>query len=283
MKKIDIIDGKCVKDNNYIYTGNISSIKNPRPYMHTFYAFLYIAHNSGQLIIEGKSVNVTEGDIFLINSNIPYFFKPYSSSHSVGLYYCYFYRDIYPGAFSDMERSFKKFADFCNRRNSYIHTSDNHNKEFRASFIKMIDEFLYHLPGYLYSNKCRLISTLTDFLRREENGENNETYHPNKIVDQIMHNIEYLIYSKIALKDLAKQESITPEYMCAIFKKYTGMTITQYTNSLRIEKIKDLLISTSRPVNMILNKFDMNPVYLKRIFKQSTGYTMKEYRDSYGI
>ena len=47
----------------------------------------------------------------------------------------------------------------------------------------------------------------------------------------------------IPLETLANTITVTPQHLCHIFKSFTGRTVTEYINSVRIGKSKELLLS----------------------------------------
>lgn len=72
-----------------------------------------------------------------------------------------------------------------------------------------------------------------------------------------------------------------PQYICTVFKNTTGLTFTQYINNLRVEKIRDSLEHTDRPIYIIMDDFDFSPQYFNRLFKKHTGYNLQEYKNKF--
>lgn len=59
------------------------------------------------------------------------------------------------------------------------------------------------------------------------------------------------------------------------------MTTSEFINFLRVNKIKDMLQNTDKPINAVPEMFTCNIDYLKKVFKRETGMTMQEYRNKY--
>ena len=96
--------------------------------------------------------------------------------------------------------------------------------------------------------------------------------------------IQYIysrLYTKVSLADIAKHLRVSPSYVCRLFQKHLGMTPVQFINYLRVEKMKDVLKNTDRPVSRIVEMFILDNDYLRQIFKRETGMTMQEYHDRY--
>lgn len=281
----DVLNAKFLEEYKGIYIEQVSSWQFDLYRKHDFYTLAYIAHNSGTFKIENCfAAEVSEGDIFFITPNTEYRFFDSDHTRSIGLYYCYFTTFGMKTMFNSIERSFPEFESFFTGEVHYLHTHDNNKNEFRDMFVKMIDDFTHRKEGYNHTLKCLLVIFLTDMLRKIKSDENAAPLSTsNEIIDRFLPKLELVLYSKTNVKELAVQEQVSEEYLCWLFKKHMNMTITQYVNSLRVEKIKDLLVNTTRPIDLILNKFTMNPAYIKRVFKKNTGYTIKEYREKYRL
>ena len=83
---------------------------------------------------------------------------------------------------------------------------------------------------------------------------------------------------RITLKILSEKSGITPNYLCRIFKEYTGKTPIEYINSIRIENVCSEIIWSDKSITAaaIDNGFD-NISYFCRVFKSIKGISAKEY------
>ncbi len=80
-------------------------------------------------------------------------------------------------------------------------------------------------------------------------------------------------------RELARKFEFNEDYMLQLFKKHTGMTISQYINARRVEAAKQLISETDGTIIDIAYRvgFD-NITYFHRIFKNMTGTTPREFR-----
>lgn len=86
----------------------------------------------------------------------------------------------------------------------------------------------------------------------------------------------------ITLEELAGKLGVSEEYLSFRMKKETGMTFTETMKRYRIERIKELLVSTSLKLNQIASKAGYSdPKYMSRVFKEETGMLPLEYRKIY--
>ncbi len=85
----------------------------------------------------------------------------------------------------------------------------------------------------------------------------------------------------ITLGEISNQIHIVEQYICAVFKKYTGMTVFEYINSERVDLAKRLIATnefTLIKISEMCGFFDYN--YFSRIFKRVVGITPLNYRRS---
>lgn len=68
------------------------------------------------------------------------------------------------------------------------------------------------------------------------------------------------------------------------FKDTTGKTPTKYVIDSKIAKAKEILTTTSLPMNQVASLCGYNdPLYFSRIFKKRVGVSPREYRREFGI
>lgn len=101
--------------------------------------------------------------------------------------------------------------------------------------------------------------------------------HPEvyKIIQYISEN-----YSQdITVKSMAQYVMMGENYVSALFKKKTGLTLIHYLHETRVEKAKEYLIRTELPVHEIGHRVGfINDNYFIKIFKRLTQQTPSKYR-----
>lgn len=71
------------------------------------------------------------------------------------------------------------------------------------------------------------------------------------------------------------------EYICAVFKRYSGMTITLYVHNLRMQRARYLLRSSGKSVTDIAYEVGYeDPYHFTKVFKKSTGLSPTEFQHS---
>ncbi|ADL52220.1 AraC family transcriptional regulator [Clostridium cellulovorans] len=93
-------------------------------------------------------------------------------------------------------------------------------------------------------------------------------------------------YDKIiTLQDLSEVANVTPEYLCTVFKKTTGIRVFEYINNIRIKNSKEMILSKKNmPIKEIAKNSGFEDVsYFCSMFKKIEKLTPNEFRKLYGI
>ena len=122
------------------------------------------------------------------------------------------------------------------------------------------------LFNYMVKKYCRLV-----------NKYSQKNY--SLLIQKVITRIDADITADLSLKTQAEFLKVNPSYLSTLFKKETGVTLTEYVNQKRIEKAKHLLLSTNMQVQNIAQScgiLDVN--YFTKTFKKYTDKTPNEYR-----
>lgn len=83
----------------------------------------------------------------------------------------------------------------------------------------------------------------------------------------------------LSLNLLAEQCKTTTSYLSRLFKESFGINFVDYLNQYRIEKAKELLMTTSKPVKEIASTSGFNSQQnFIRVFKKHAGMTPGQYK-----
>lgn len=100
------------------------------------------------------------------------------------------------------------------------------------------------------------------------------------LIQKVLVRIDSDLTADLSLKTQAALLNVNASYLSTLFKKETGMTLTDYVNKKRIEHALFLLNSSSMQIQTIAQYCGIPDVnYFTKIFKKYVGKTPKEYRD----
>lgn len=99
-----------------------------------------------------------------------------------------------------------------------------------------------------------------------------------QLINTVTEYIDQHLHETISVETLAGLVHLHPNYFIQQFKSSLGLTPIQYVNKLRIDRVKNLLLTTGMSVSEIADKLGLELSYLSRLFKKHTGFTPTEYR-----
>ena len=83
----------------------------------------------------------------------------------------------------------------------------------------------------------------------------------------------------LSLSAHAKALNVSPGYLSTLFKKETGVTLTEFVTRRRMEHAAALLRETKLPVSLIAQRCGIgDDNYFIRLFHRYTGFTPKQFR-----
>ena len=85
------------------------------------------------------------------------------------------------------------------------------------------------------------------------------------------------------LEQLAERVELSPSYVSKLFRQQTGLTMTDYLITVRMEKAKQFLTDYPQLKNYEVSSMlgYSDPVYFNKLFKKTVGLTPKEYKEKY--
>lgn len=100
------------------------------------------------------------------------------------------------------------------------------------------------------------------------------------LIQKVLTRIDSDLTADLSLKKQAKLLNVNASYLSTLFKKETGMTLTDYVNKKRVDHAIFLLNSSNMQIQTIAQYCGIPDVnYFTKIFKKYVGKTPKEYRD----
>ena len=130
----------------------------------------------------------------------------------------------------------------------------NTNNKKSLHIISLIFEVLHILNKYL-------LNPLSE--------KNNITHSDIAYADKIKKYVFDHLKEKIELLEIASYLDLTVPYICNIFRKVTNKTIIQYVNIKKLEKVKDLIISSNLTMQQAGEQVGLHDVsYISRMFKK---------------
>ncbi len=205
---------------------NQEHISRPNGYL---YQWMQCVEGEGQLLLNGKSVRVKEGMGILLFKGEAHEYYAVSPSWIVNWI-------VFDG--EQVERFLKQTAGFSESSALFI----SRPEIFAAKVQTLLD--IGHSDITLKSIQFSSIvyTLLTDILLFTSIQPNGSATNLNIRLQPVFQYIEQNFSKSLVLDDMAEMAGYTPQYLCTVFKRTTGIRIFQYINSVRIKKSKELLL-----------------------------------------
>lgn len=234
-------------------------------HFHPELEFLYIQNGRMRCYNDNFEATVNEEEIIFINSKIPHateFLKENSSQTVVqfrnpsmlrnNLKYLSDFLKQSPVSFFVFKKDDPDYPELKN----YISDITTNNKAIGIAHDYYITSNIYRIIALLYKR---------EFLSADETTLDKKTLRTlMPIFDYISDNYN----EELSLDFFAKLLSINKNYLCRLFKKATGTTITEYLNFVRICKAEELLKKNLSISDVAYSVGFSSLSYFNRIFKK---------------
>lgn len=271
----------------YMMDGNIriyrqQGYKQP-PHLHDFIEFVYIIQGKFVHTVDNMQYPVTKGDLVVINYNQTHsFYSDCNSEHYNILIKPEFINekikkqdDVF--ALLDLSE-YGDFKNLIDKKNPVIRFSKEEQKRVEAIIYLLEGEFKNIDCGHqVIIHSC--INLLLAIIFRKMSQPK---FVSTEIINKAM--LEYIrehCGEKLTIKTLCLKGYYDVSYFSRMFKKYTGVTFTEYLKHIRIERACEMLLTTNDKINDIYTKVGYSDkTKFFKDFKDYTQTTPLKYRNS---
>lgn len=241
---------------------------------HPEYELTYIEKGSGQRMIGDSLAHFAEGDLVLIEPDVPHTWSG-NNELSSAVVIQFSRKFIEPFMRLKEFTSIKILLESLN--GAFVFESDVVQQQLKA--IGNLDGFC-KLTSFLDILNCisnqhaeKVNTSSLSFSRQTE-----------KRINKVCAFVQQNFHKHLNISDVASLIYLSDSAFCKFFKKATGKTFTQYLNLVRIEAISNQLLYTDFPVYQIVSRYGYdNQTYFNRIFKRVKGVTPIQFRKSIQI
>lgn len=281
-----------LSDKEPIYLNKACEQAESHLHAHDFIEIAYVAKGIGTHSIGDNIYNVSKGDLFIINYNIPHEFRSLEdpSKPRLWVYNCIFqpgfldYTLVNCKDFSNITQHFLFRSIFPEEAtlNDDIKLQSKESQEIEDLYEKMYREFKLKDEGYIEIIRAYVIELLITIFRlykRTEVINNRLETHRQEIMNRVTHYMKNNYRKDLKLEDLSTMAFLSPNYFAKLFKECTSMTISEYVQNIRIEEACHLLKTTEKKVIDIAFEVGYKDIkYFNQIFKKISGKTPGDYR-----
>lgn len=124
--------------------------------------------------------------------------------------------------------------------------------------------------------RAGLIEKVVDTKLVDANTQNPSNREPiREAIDYINNNLK----NELTQKEVADHVHLNPSYLSSLFKEHVKLTFSEYVTRRRIQRAKELLMTTNLPINDIAEESGYKTAkYFIKIFRELEGVTPSAYR-----
>jgi len=253
---------------------------------HDFIEIAYVASGKGIHKVGKSHYSISKGDVFIINYNVPHEFIP---EPELLVYNC-----IFTPAFLDLALVSSK--DFFSISHHFLFSSlfpeekelesvmvlNHDNLEIEELYDKMLREFLAKDDGYIEILRAYVIELLIIIFRTLKKssilGDRTEN-NRKQLIEKVMKYMKDKHSKEMKIEELSMMAFLSPSHFCRLFKEYTGLTVSEYSQKLRIEEACRLLKSSDKKVIDVAADVGYRDIkHFNQVFKKIAGKTPRDYR-----
>jgi AraC-like DNA-binding protein len=253
-------------------------------HFHSEFEIVYVLKSSGKRFVADSVEPFGEGDITLLGSNVPHFWKNEQIEEKecrVNAIVVQFHKDFFREEINSYPE-FHAISELLKRASRGI-SFDKSSAEKAGKMLKRLLK-LKGLERMLYFIK--IMDTLAHIdhyrLLSSQGAQESEHKELNSRLDKVMHFINTNYQRKISQEEIASRIGMNTAAFCRYFKDKTGKGFIFFVNEMRIGYACKLLIENRLSISQICYECGFNNLSnFNRLFKRLTGLTPGEYQQQF--
>lgn len=256
---------------------DINSRKRGKPWSmkefhyHDSYEIYYLAGGSRRILVQDRIYELEPGDTALFKPNI--FHRSMNSGGQHIRYNIEFTSEFMTGYFTEKASS-ELLSCFDTE---YIRLDRSERGELERLFRAAREE--YEEGGMFYISFAGILKLLSEASARGKATPRQKLTKASRTLQPVIEYINKNFASLDGINEIAAECFLNKSYLCRLFKKETGMTLTQYINNVRIQQACGLISDTELDMTEIALRcgFSSAP-YFSSVFKAEVKCTPSEFR-----
>lgn len=257
----------------YVYSGTETF----SPHRHEFYEFFLVLDGEVYHIVNGVKIKLSKGSLVFIRPDDVHYYTDVNSKPFIFLNIS-FSIETAKQIFDFLGNGFPSKRLTSATMPPEIHLNDYELKHFNSRFdnIRLIDP--NNFSNLKTAMRIFLFNTFTRYFSSIEQSRENMPIWLEQMCEKMKKDSNFTLGSEYFFSLSEKSR----EHISRCLKKYTGMTVTEYINSLRLNYIANMLHNSNHSITQIIFDSGFNNIsWASECFKQKFGVTMREYRSEF--
>lgn len=256
-------------------------------HFHSEYELLYVLEGGGTRFVADNIEEFAAGDLVLLGSNLPHFWKTDPSYHAEGskkkikYIVVQFSNEFFKEAISEYPE-FHLIKELLERSGQGIRFSNEFAQKTKSKIFKIVrskgfERAILTLKLLQHLAKTDDYKLLAGELYQSENHD-----FTSDRMTKVMHYLNTAYLKKIELEKVAEVANLHPSAFCRYFKEKSGKPLSEFINDMRIGYACRLIIEGKMSVSQICYESGFNNLSnFNRTFKRHTGFTPTAYLEEF--
>lgn len=256
-------------------------------HFHSEYEILYVQEGFGTSFVADNIEEFESGDLVLLGSNLPHFWKSddsfynENSKKNVTYIVIQFSNEFFKEAINEYPE-FHLIRELIERSSRGIRFSNSFSEKAKKRLTKLsfssgFERTILLLQFLQFMAKTDEYKLLAGELYQIENHN-----FTNDRLTKVMHYLNTSYQNKVELGKVADVANMHPSAFCRYFKQMSGKSLFRFVNDMRISYACRLLIEGKMSVSQICYECGFNNLSnFNRIFKKHTGFTPSGYFETF--
>ncbi|WMJ89103.1 AraC family transcriptional regulator [Anaerocolumna sp. MB42-C2] len=255
---------------------------------HSYIEIVFVSDGNGIHKIGKEDYLCKKGEIYFINHDIPHQFIA-NDDCEFEIYNCIFKPTFFHNSFIDSKKFYNVTHDFLLKildgdatlKTPKISLINTNFIYIQTLYEDMLKEYTLKDEGYTEVFKADLIKLIILILRtiKKETIVNSNVYIKNDLLEKAIDYIHCNYYKDITIEELSMMAFLSQSHFCRLFKEYSGMTVKEFTQKIRIKEACRLLDKSNKKIADIAAEVGYNDIkYFLSLFKKQIGMTPTEYK-----
>lgn len=252
-------------------------------HFHSEYELLYVVEGFGTRFVADNIESFGAGDLALVGSNLPHFWKSDESYHQpdnpkkIIYVVIQFPNEFFKEAISEYPE-FHRIKDLLALSARGMHFTPELAQKAKRNIFKVVqskgfERALLTLELLQFLAKTKEYRLLAGELYQVENHD-----FTNDRLTKVMHYLNTRYLKKVELEKVAEVAHLHPSAFCRYFKEKSGKSLSEFVNNMRIAYACRLIIEGKMSVSQVCYESGFNNLSnFNRIFKKHTSFTPTRY------
>ena len=255
--------------------------------MHDFWEMVYIESGEAIAMADDENIPLFPGDVIFHKPGEVHSIKSVNGTTAKAFFICFHTTNKSAKIFESLKIALENeqkqmiYRLYDEARKIYLN-----RKKYYRSVIFSSSALSPDAPtGAQQLFKNHLEEFLISVIQLVEKSANVITYESKEeleglIYQKMLEKISAAVYSSISVEDVLSEFNYGKTYLSQLFKKYCGLSIMQYHNSLKIKEAKKLIKEGKLTMAKISEKLGFNnQYYFSRVFKKVEGISPSDYKE----